>query len=82
MFEYYRREIKRRKLGSGGVEKKRIAAMVTLKPPSGFGSSHITTMSGRSIMVGTDPTISVSEDDAEPMIANGWVRVEAVQKAV
>jgi hypothetical protein len=39
-------------------------------------------MSGRSIMVGTDPTISVSEDDAEPMIANGWVRVEAVQKAV
>ena len=52
------------------------AATVKLAAPPGFATSTLITMSGRSIALGDDRVVEVSEDDAKPMVNAGWTRVE------
>jgi hypothetical protein len=46
---------------------------VTLKVPA--GTSHVQTMSGHPVMVRADGTIEVSEEDAGPLCAIGYLRL-------
>jgi hypothetical protein len=38
--------------------------------------SHVYAMSGQRVAVRADGTVGVSEEDAKPLVAQGWVRVE------
>jgi len=74
--------LKQRVQGWGILEYYRLAAegikmsttrRVTLKAPA--GTSHVQTMTGHSIMVRADGTIDVSEEDAGPLCAIGYLRL-------
>ncbi|GEM_PF-5390429 len=39
--------------------------------------SHVFTLSGRLVMVGTEGTVEVGQGDAEPVIGQGWMKVNA-----
>ncbi len=47
--------------------------MVTLKAPAGI--SHVSTLSGRQVMVRADGTIEVSEEDAGPLTGGGFIKI-------
>lgn len=66
IFEYYRELAEE----ASGTAPQR---MVTLKVP--LGVSHVATLTGRQVMVRADGTIEVSEEDAGPLMAGGFVRL-------
>jgi len=47
---------------------------VRLRTPAGIGA--IQTLSGRHLNVAVDGTVEMSETDAAPLLAQGWVRVD------
>lgn len=47
--------------------------MVTLKAAAGI--SHIYTITGKMVMVRSDGTIEVSEEDAKPLIGQGFTKI-------
>jgi len=48
---------------------------VRLRVPAGIGA--VQTLSGRHLNVAVDGTVEMSETDAAPLLAQGWVRVDA-----
>jgi hypothetical protein len=71
LIEYYRQ------LATGtGVGARALAPpdSVTLTAPIGISLAY--TITGRAIMVRADGTVETSEEDAKPLIAAGWQRVE------
>jgi hypothetical protein len=49
--------------------------LVRLRAPAGVGA--VQTLSGRHLNVAADGTVEMSETDAAPLLAEGWVRVDA-----
>ena len=49
--------------------------MVRLRAPAGVGA--VQTLSRRHLNVANDGTVEMSESDAVPLLAAGWVRVDA-----
>ena len=65
--EYYRRRYEEQQF----PERYR----VRVRRPPNNRSSHVQTLSGRHLSVDPDGTIELSELDAKPLIASGWVKI-------
>jgi len=92
IMEYYRRDLARAAGNNPDAEQKpashndgliipgaRSSApveLVRMKAPDGFAASHLYTMSGVCLLMPSDGIVSVSEEDAKPLLGNGWKRVE------
>jgi hypothetical protein len=69
IFEYYRREAEKRE----HPERFRVRFQL----PPGNRSSHVQTISGIRLAVDPDGTVEMSEEDAKPLIAQGWKKFAA-----
>ena len=71
LLEYYRQMA----TGTGvGARKAAIAPKVTLRAPTAI--STVYTITGLQVAVRADGTIEVDDEDAKPLIAGGWQRIE------
>ena len=70
IFEYYRQLAERLRQGD-----ELAGPMVRLRAPAGVGA--VQTLSRRHLNVANDGTVEMSETDAAPLVAAGWVRVDA-----
>jgi hypothetical protein len=50
---------------------------VKLQRPKHDGAGHLITITGRNVAVANDGTVELSEEEARPLIQNGWTLVEA-----
>ncbi len=75
IMEHYRRGAEAARRGEEYPARRAPAAPVRLAPPPDFAASTLITMSGRAITLGTG-TAEVSEDDARPLLRDGWTRAE------
>jgi hypothetical protein len=71
ILEHYRRESEKAR---SAQQDEAHPAAIRLRVPAGVSS--VNTMSGRSVPVGPDGTINISDGDAKPLIGMGWPRVE------
>ena len=66
VYEFYRRQYMKLMDSQGGLVR-------LLAPP---GPTHVCTIKGRDVMVSNDRTIELSEEEARPLLAAGYTRVD------